>query len=129
MVSAASSGPPPKTPYPPGTPYIGYITRDVAIAFSILEVFFVGLRYLVIALAISDIIAGATLCTPISYLWDKIIEGGHCVDIPASYRWGTLPNAITDLFMLMLPLTVVWKLHTTQRVKIGLKRTFLTGSI
>jgi hypothetical protein len=46
MASAASSGPPPKTPYPPGTPYIGYITRNVAIAFIILEVFFVGMRYL-----------------------------------------------------------------------------------
>ena len=84
---------------------------------------------IVVALAISDVIAGATLCTPISYLWDKTIEGGHCINIPVFYRWGTLPNAITDLFMLILPLPVVWKLHATQRVKIGLTITFLTGSM
>ncbi|KAF7917047.1 uncharacterized protein EAE97_012067 [Botrytis byssoidea] len=84
---------------------------------------------IVVCLAIADIISGATLCTPVAYLWDKTIPGGHCIDIVTFYRWGTLPNAITDVFMLILPLPVVWKLHTSKRVKIGLTITFLTGSI
>ena len=84
---------------------------------------------IITALAVADIIAGATICTPIAFLWDKTIKGGHCINIVQYYRWGTLPNAVTDLFMLILPLPVVWKLHTTKRVKIGLTLTFLTGSV
>ena len=38
---------PPAPEFPPGyeDEYIGYITRNVAIAFIVLEVFFVSLRY------------------------------------------------------------------------------------
>ncbi|KJZ78233.1 hypothetical protein HIM_02271 [Hirsutella minnesotensis 3608] len=84
---------------------------------------------MVISLAVADIITGACLCTPIAFMWDKSIKGGHCIDIPAFYRYGTLPNAITDLFMLILPLPVVWNLRQTRRIKIGLTLTFLTGSV
>lgn len=84
---------------------------------------------IIIALAVSDMITGGTLCTPIAYLWDKTIPGGHCVNIPEFYRWGTLPNAITDLMMLVLPLPIVWRLNTTTRIKVGLTITFLTGSV
>jgi hypothetical protein len=87
------------------------------------------LMFIVVTLAFSDIISGLTVCQPIAYMWDKTIPGGHCIDIVSFYRWGTLPNAITDLMMLILPLPVVWALHTTKRVKIGLTITFLTGSM
>ncbi|KAL4948120.1 hypothetical protein BDW69DRAFT_199121 [Aspergillus filifer] len=84
---------------------------------------------LVVALAVSDILAGAFQCTPIAYLWDKTIKGGHCIDIPQFFRYGTLPNVIIDLLMLVLPQPVVWKLHSPTHVKVGLALTFLTGSV
>lgn len=84
---------------------------------------------IIVAVALADMITGAAICTPLAYLWDKKIEGGHCINIPAYYRWGPLPNAITDLMMLVLPFPVVWNLNTTTRIKIGLTVTFLTGSV
>lgn len=84
---------------------------------------------LVIAIAIADVITGFVVCTPIAFMWDKTIPGGHCINIPIFYRWGTLPNAITDFFMLILPLPVVYNLQVPKTVKIGLTLTFLTGSV
>jgi len=83
---------------------------------------------IVVAIAISDMIAGGLQCVPLEYLWNKEIEGS-CYDIPAFYRYGTLPNAITDLFMLLLPLPVIWSLQMSMRTKIGLLATFLAGSV
>ncbi|KAL8836141.1 MAG: hypothetical protein Q9170_003034 [Blastenia crenularia] len=69
------------------------------------------------------------MCTPLPYLWDRKIAGGHCFDINQFYRWSAFPNIVTDVAMLVLPLPVVWKLHTSQNIKIGLTIMFTTGSI
>ncbi|KAL9077050.1 MAG: hypothetical protein Q9161_000683 [Pseudevernia consocians] len=83
----------------------------------------------IIAVAIADVVAGITLCTPLRYLWDKSIVGGHCININAFYRYGPMPNIFTDLAMLLLPLPLIWRLHTSRSVKVGVTLTFLTGSI
>lgn len=69
------------------------------------------------------------MCTPLNYLWNQRVVGGHCFNIDAFYRWSALPNIVTDLVMLILPLPVVWRLHTSRSIKIGLTITFATGSM
>ncbi|PYI26894.1 hypothetical protein BP00DRAFT_439626 [Aspergillus indologenus CBS 114.80] len=88
-----------------------------------------SLMAFIVAFAIADIMAGAFECWPVAYLWDKTIAGGKCDNIPVFYRWGTLPNVIIDLAMLILPQPVVWRLQVPSQVKYGLAVTFLTGSI
>ena len=83
---------------------------------------------IVIGIAIADILVGALVCIPLNAFWNHSVKG-TCVDVPTFYRFGTLPNAITDLVMLILPLPVIWKLQTSRRNKIGLTLTFLTGSV
>jgi len=76
-----------------------------------------------------DYILTLVTCKPIAFNWDITIVGGSCGDRMAAYRWISIPNILTDLFMLVLPLPVVWKLQTGNTQKIGLTATFLTGSI
>jgi len=90
--------------------------------------------YIVGAVLMSAVIVNVALsiwqCSPVAYAWDKTIPGGHCSNnVQAHIRWGSLPNIITDVVMLILPLPVVWKLNTSRRSKIGLTITFLTGSM
>ena len=84
---------------------------------------------IVIAVAIADVVAGVTLCTPLAYLWDKSVPGGHCINIVAFYRYGPMPNAFTDLAMLLLPIPLIWDLHTSRHIKVGVTLSFLTGSM
>ncbi len=72
---------------------------------------------------------GLLICKPVAYSWDKTIPGGYCGDIMAAYRWASLPNLITDVAMLLLPMPVIWNLHTGLSQKIGLTLTFITGSM
>lgn len=78
---------------------------------------------------IGTTVAGLLICRPLRYLWDHSIPGGHCFDINAWFRWASLVNIVTDVVMLILPLPVIWVLHTSKNVKIGLTITFATGSM
>ena len=78
---------------------------------------------------IVDVIIALTMCKPIAYSWDKTIPGGYCGDIMAAYRYISVPNLVTDVAMLVLPLPVIWRLNTKLSQKIGLTLTFMTGSL
>ena len=68
-------------------------------------------------------------CRPFAYYWNKTIPGGHCLDLNAIYQYFNLPNIVTDVVMLILPQSVVWRLCVTRNQKIGLAIAFLTGSM
>ncbi|KAF7860817.1 hypothetical protein EAF04_008335 [Stromatinia cepivora] len=100
---------------------------------------FVGKRELVTAYITMGIVSASFLalilcallqCAPLAYLWDKAGHpDGHCFDTGAFWRYGSLPNLITDLAMLVLPLPCIWRLKLSQKDKVGLLFTFITGSI
>ena len=69
-------------------------------------------------------------CSPPAFVWDKTIEGGYCaVNVQGHLIWGSFPNIVTDLVILILPLPVIWRLHTSSRIKARLTITFLVGSV
>ncbi|KAI9644757.1 hypothetical protein NHQ30_006784 [Ciborinia camelliae] len=68
-------------------------------------------------------------CTPVDYFWDKSIPGGKChLDIEKLFLYASLPNIITDVVMLAIPLPFIFTLNMTRKMKIGLGLTLLTGS-
>ena len=83
----------------------------------------------VAAIWVSYIIASATKCTPFAYQWDKTIPGGQCVNIEAYYQSTSVPNIVTDLIILVLPVPTVLKLQASPLRKIGLLMVFLAGSM
>jgi len=69
-------------------------------------------------------------CIPIDHLWDPASSpNGHCSNAKAHFLYGPLPNIVTDVAMLLLPIPTIWNLHTERKMKIGIYLTFLTGSI
>jgi hypothetical protein len=67
-------------------------------------------------------------CSPVAYQWNKKILGGNCIDVLAFYRWMSFPNIATDIVGLLLPLPMIWRLHTTRHKKLGITVMFVTGS-
>ncbi|EDO04437.1 hypothetical protein SS1G_06920 [Sclerotinia sclerotiorum 1980 UF-70] len=139
--------------------YIGYQMQSTVIAFMVLSIIFVSLRIfaryvsgsragiddiLIIPAIVCYLGQGVTglssflalilcsllQCAPLAYLWNKSGHpGGHCFDTGAFWRYGSLPNLITDLAMLVLPLPCIWRLKLSQKDKVGLLFTFITGSM
>jgi hypothetical protein len=68
-------------------------------------------------------------CRPVAYLHDKTIPGGRCWNQALMFRYGSIPNIVTDVVMLILPMPLIWGLHVSFKVKIGLLFTFLLGSM
>jgi hypothetical protein len=67
-------------------------------------------------------------CTPVSYFWNKD-QPGHC--IPNALRTVSFSNGLLsfvgDLFILCLPVPMIWNLQLNLKKKMALTGIFLVG--
>ena len=68
-------------------------------------------------------------CNPFKANWEPTLPGAKCIDKENFFRYGSVPNIVTDLAMLIIPIPVVWGLKASTRMKIGLTITFVIGSM
>lgn len=87
------------------------------------------LAAILIISAIVIVVMALNLCHPFEANWNPYVPGATCLNQQAFYTYASLPNIITDVAMLILPMPVVWKLHASTKVKLGLVATFMTGSL
>ena len=67
-------------------------------------------------------------CTPASKFWN-VATPGHCIAITKSYlAYGSM-NVISDFFIFVLPLPMVWRLKLTRKEKIGVSLVFMSGAM
>lgn len=79
--------------------------------------------------AISTALADVWLTIPISAYWDSDITPTHKVDENKLYLANAFFNIITDCILLVLPLTVVWRLHMEVWQKLALSAIFALGTL
>ncbi|GAW27122.1 hypothetical protein SAMD00023353_7200350 [Rosellinia necatrix] len=80
-----------------------------------------GLFYL------SAAIVENTSCQPIERLWDRTVPG-KCIDLAAQYYTTAVSfNLLSDIFILVLPHRVVWKLNMSTKQKVGFSLLFIFG--
>ncbi|CAI7621274.1 unnamed protein product [Penicillium glandicola] len=73
-------------------------------------------------------VAGALLCIPVNKFWDQGVEGA-CLD-PAKFYYGMqIPNILSDLILLIMPMRVVWTLPIPKTQKMLLSGVFLVGGL
>ncbi|KAJ5186751.1 hypothetical protein N7449_011515 [Penicillium cf. viridicatum] len=80
-------------------------TREIRIASMILG----GIS---IAWGMAIILVSVFQCTPIARAWDTRIPG-TCINLKASFIGNAVPNIVTDVLILSLPVRVVWGLHAS----------------
>ncbi|MCJ1269635.1 hypothetical protein MMC22_009527 [Lobaria immixta] len=66
-------------------------------------------------------------CTPIHFFWTETPTTGHCVNVRTYFIGQAIPNIITDLLIMALPLPPIWKLNLPRRQKFALSGIFLLG--
>ena len=79
------------------------------------------------ALAVS--LTAVFQCSPIAYAWNKTIPGGTCINVALFYVYCSIPNVITDVAILLLPIPMIFKLHTSRGQKFGLLLVFSLGTM
>ncbi|KAL9026495.1 MAG: hypothetical protein Q9196_004844, partial [Gyalolechia fulgens] len=89
-----------------------------------IEVCVIG--FIVGATGITTTVGSIFSCTPIARNWDKNLMG-KCINKLDFARYTAIPNVITGLAMLVLPLPMVWRLNIMIQQKVALTATFLHG--
>ncbi|MCJ1396740.1 hypothetical protein MMC18_009632, partial [Xylographa bjoerkii] len=70
-------------------------------------------------------------CNPMNAFWNFQLQGTpgvYCINFQAFYISVAVPNLLTDVLILGMPIRQVWKLHMDRRSKIALTFIFLLGS-
>lgn len=80
--------------------------------------------------SVACLIADLTACNPFEAQWASTeVQNEKCINKETLYVWSTFPNIITDIILLILPLPIIWKLHTPTKLKMALTATFVFGSM
>ncbi|KAL8851941.1 MAG: hypothetical protein Q9221_003152 [Calogaya cf. arnoldii] len=77
---------------------------------------------------ISRITSTIFQCRPMSYFWTRQGDG-KCINELALIYFSQSLSVLTDIFILTLPMPVVWKLRLRKSKKIGVVGIFLLGSL
>lgn len=67
-------------------------------------------------------------CNPIYVAWEPWMPG-QCINLKGSFIGNAVPNIVTDIAILIMPVKQVWALHTAPAQKISLICTFGLGSL
>ena len=70
----------------------------------------------------------AFLCSPVSYYWDKSIDG-KCLNEELYIQLTGGGNMVIDVFILILPMPMVWKLQVSRPQKLVLSGIFALGAL
>lgn len=100
--------------------------RLFAIRPMIIGVYVMG--FVVILWAVSIWVAAALNCIPVNKFWDMSVPGA-CIDA-AKFNYGMqIPNILSDLIILIMPLKVVWDLPIPKSQKALLSGIFIIGGL
>lgn len=65
-------------------------------------------------------------CTPVDKYWNKS-KPGYCRSADALYIGSAVPSVVIDLYILLLPLPIIWRLTMKLSRKILVAGVFLSG--
>ena len=79
---------------------------------------------------LASLLMAIFICQPFGYLWMQMRHyetPGGCGDLSVAYCVVSIPNILTDVAILILPMHAIWHLQARTAQKVGLTITFLTG--
>ncbi|PQE08859.1 integral membrane protein [Rutstroemia sp. NJR-2017a BBW] len=82
----------------------------------------------VLATWVGETLTSVFQCIPVTFVWDHTLQG-HCVARIKMFQYYSIPNIITDVALMILPIPKIWTLKMTKVQKMALTFTFLLGSI
>lgn len=88
-----------------------------------------GLVVFIIAAWFSYTIAACFQCMPFAFNWDKTIANGRCFSIDDYANSSSIPNIISDIAVLLLPIRTVIGLKMSIARRVGLLLVFFSGSM
>lgn len=85
---------------------------------------------IIVAWCVAIVIASGFICVPIYKLWtlDRVVNG-TCINLDKFYYGIQIPNLVTDILIIVLPIREMIGLELSRKVKLGATAMFLLGII
>ncbi|KAG8631332.1 hypothetical protein KVT40_000472 [Elsinoe batatas] len=80
-----------------------------------------GMGGVIYAVTVLQICLSAFQCTTVAKLWNPTLEG-ECPNLKVAGEWSKFQGAVgaaTDVALALWPITIVWSLKTSMKVKVG----------
>jgi len=92
------------------------------------KTFYLVLSFLAcnVAFFIASLLITVFQCTPIERAYNPLVKG-NCINWPLAIVLTAVFNLVSDLCILLMPLTWIWRLQMSKNRKIGLSGIFLIG--
>jgi hypothetical protein len=87
-----------------------------------------GLLGLTVLSSAACILGSIFSCWPIAGYWDVTIPS-HCISQVSFFYYTTTTNIVTDVAILLLPVSTIWNLKIARRQKVLLMFVFSLGSV
>ena len=105
---------------------LSFYRRIFAVAeFKILSSIVVAV---VIAWWIAIVLVSIFSCHPINGFWDATVKP-RCINTEAFFVGNAVPNIVTDIIILLLPIRMIWRLHVSRDQKLALSFVFMLGGL
>ena len=82
----------------------------------------------IVAHGVSTLLVAVLQCIPLRTVWDKSVPA-KCIDLLAWSRWMCVPNILSDVALIALPLWVVWHLMRSRTERLSLSVLFILGGL
>ena len=76
---------------------------------------------------IAGILTMTLICRPITHIWTSTAEKGSCGNLMAVQIANSVLNIIIDIWVVVLPLPVIWGIQITLTRKWGITASFMIG--
>lgn len=97
---------------------------------SVFGRFIVVVGTLCVAWLLASTFGQVFLCSPMSAAWDpNLIFSSKCGDVQAMYYGVSISNLLLDVFILFMPMPVIWGLPLSPRKKLGCCGVFFLGGM
>ncbi|KAF2732414.1 hypothetical protein EJ04DRAFT_554059 [Polyplosphaeria fusca] len=84
---------------------------------------------IVITTCVFGFISAFANCRPFTAFWNDP-QHAHCtMNTMTAFRYYSIPNIVTDVIMLLIPIPALWRLNVGTLVKIGVFLTFVVSTI
>lgn len=85
------------------------------------------MTFVVFGWLVSICLAVTFMCDPIAASYDITITGAHCHSLKRIYLGGSLPNILSDVILILMPLPYVWRLQAPSSQRLLLGSLFMLG--
>ena len=82
----------------------------------------------VLSYSIAQCLVEVFECSPVNSLWNPQVKG-ECIDLSSELIASSVLNVVTDVFLLVLPLPILWRLQISMKRKLELIGIFLLGGL